>query len=50
MKKLYSTPELTTHGSIEELTQQTIKRFGSDDGILLNIPTPTGSTNVPIGS
>ncbi len=50
MKKAYSTPELNVHGSIEELTHQTRKYFGKDDGIILVIPTPDGGVDVPIGS
>ncbi|GAB4523022.1 MAG: hypothetical protein Tsb0014_00130 [Pleurocapsa sp.] len=52
MNKSYNKPKLTVHGSIAELTQQTVKNFGSDDGILLNIPVPPGAnpTTVPIGS
>ncbi len=50
MKKSYNTPKLSVHGSIEELTQQTVKRFGLNDGIVLSIPTPDGDITVPIGS
>ncbi len=48
MKKSYKTPKLTVHGSIEELTQQRVKRFGLDDGIVLSIPD--SDITVPIGS
>ena len=51
MKKNYSMPKLSVHGSIEELTQQRIKKFGTNDGILLTIPVPGDPNNtVPIGS
>lgn len=46
MKKSYMTPKLTVHGSVENLTQQT-KKFGANDGIILDIP---GTDGVPIGS
>lgn len=38
MKKSYIAPKLTVHGSVESLTQQTLKEFGGDDGIALIIP------------
>lgn len=49
MKKTWNKPSLTTYGEVENLTQRT-KTFGKNDGILLSIPTPDGSTTVPIGS
>lgn len=49
MKKTWNKPELTVHGQVETLTQQT-KTIGNDDGVTLSIPglTPEGGT--PIGS
>lgn len=47
MKKNYSTPKLSAHGSIEELTQSDrAKTFGSGDGILLIVSgvTPPGGS------
>lgn len=37
MKKSYNPPKLTVHGSIEQVTEQTRKTFGSDDGVVLTI-------------
>jgi hypothetical protein len=34
-KRLYTTPELTVHGTLEEITQQTMKTFGMSDGFFL---------------
>jgi len=31
-KKAYSTPKLTTHGSVEEITKGCDKQLGSTDG------------------
>lgn len=49
MKKAYNAPELTVHGSVSVLTQQT-KGLGSDDGVTLVIPGLTPPDGVPIGS
>ena len=49
MKKLYSTPQLKVHGSVETLTQQ-VKSIGKDDGVILVIPGLTPSNGVAIGS
>ncbi|MEL6910016.1 MAG: lasso peptide [Cyanobacteria bacterium J06643_13] len=48
MKKAYSRPQLTVHGSVNVLTQQT-KGLGSDDGVILTIPGLTPPDGVPIG-
>lgn len=37
MKATWIAPHLTTHGSVEELTQQRAKEFGSGDGFVLII-------------
>lgn len=44
MKKVYNTPKLTVHGSVEQLTE---KVFGKDDGVVLTVP---GIGTGPIGS
>lgn len=31
-KKIYSTPKLTVHGAVEEITKGCDKQFGSSDG------------------
>ena len=49
MKKAYSTPKLSVHGSIELLTQQ-VKGLGADDGVTLVIEGLTPPEGVPIGS
>ena len=49
MKKAYSAPKLSVHGSIELLTQQ-VKGLGSDDGVTLVIEGLTPPSGVPIGS
>ncbi|MEL6581829.1 MAG: lasso peptide [Cyanobacteria bacterium J06621_12] len=49
MKKTYSRPQLTVHGSVDVLTQQT-KGLGSDDGVTLVIDGLTPPGGVPIGS
>ncbi|MEO1691384.1 MAG: lasso peptide [Cyanobacteria bacterium J06631_6] len=49
MKKTYSKPQLTVHGSVDVLTQQT-KGLGSDDGVTLVIDGLTPPGGVPIGS
>ena len=49
MKKAYSTPKLSIHGSIELLTQQ-VKGLGADDGVTLVIEGLTPPEGVPIGS
>ncbi|MEL7417002.1 MAG: lasso peptide [Cyanobacteria bacterium J06555_3] len=49
MKKTYSKPQLTVHGSVDVLTQQT-KGLGSDDGVTLVIDGLTPPSGVPIGS
>lgn len=49
MKKLYSTPQLNVHGSVETLTQQ-VKTLGSDDGVILVIPGLTPDDGTAIGS
>ena len=49
MKKVYSTPKLNVHGSVETLTQQ-VKSLGTDDGVILVIPGLTPSNGVAIGS
>ena len=48
MKKAYSTPTLSIHGSVEMLTQQ-VKGLGSDDGVILVIPGLTPDSGVSIG-
>jgi hypothetical protein len=36
-KKEWSSPKLTVHGSVEEITQQTkYKTFGSGDDVIVN--------------
>ena len=49
MKKAYSTPKLSVHGSIELLTQQ-VKGLGTDDGVTLVVEGLTPPEGVPIGS
>jgi hypothetical protein len=49
MKKTWSTPQLTVHGAVEELTQVR-KTIGKDDGVILVIPNLTPPEGVPIGS
>jgi hypothetical protein len=49
MKKNYSAPKLSVHGSIEELTQQR-KTIGTNDGVILVIPGLTPPDGVAIGS
>ena len=48
MKKAYSKPKLSVHGSIELLTQQ-VKGLGKDDGVTLIITGLTPPSGVPIG-
>ena len=48
MKKVYSAPQLSVHGSIEMLTQQ-VKGLGADDGVTLVISGLTPPDGVPIG-
>lgn len=38
MKKTWNTPQLTVHGSVENLTQQRKKTTGGKDGIVLVLP------------
>lgn len=47
--KTWKKPQLTVHGAIENLTQQT-KTIGSDDGIILIVPGLTPPDGVSIGS
>lgn len=49
MKKTWNKPEITVHGQVETLTQQT-KTTGSEDGVTLSIPGLTPPGGVPIGS
>ena len=49
MKKNYSAPQLSVHGSIEELTQQR-KTIGTNDGVILVIPGLTPPSGTPIGA
>jgi hypothetical protein len=38
-KRQYSTPRLTVHGTLDEVTKQgVIKQFGFSDGVLFAIP------------
>jgi hypothetical protein len=38
-KKTYTTPRLTLHGTLEELTKQQDKKFGATDGFtFLGVP------------
>lgn len=48
MKKTWNKPQLTVHGQVETLTQQT-KTIGTDDGVTLVIPGLTPPDGVPIG-
>ncbi|MEL6910015.1 MAG: lasso peptide [Cyanobacteria bacterium J06631_6] len=48
MKKSYSVPQLTRHGAVADLTQQT-KTLGKDDGVILVIPGITPDGGVGIG-
>lgn len=34
MKNAWTSPQLTTYGSVEKLTQQQAKEFGSGDGFI----------------
>lgn len=47
MNKIYSTPKLSIHGSVETLTTQ-VKTLGTDDGVILIIPglTPDGGAAI----
>lgn len=45
-KKEYAAPSLVRHGDAGEITMQQIKRFGSSDGIALDI----AGTIIDIGS
>ena len=49
MKKAYSTPKMSTYGSVETLTQQ-VKSLGKDDGVILVVPGLTPQGGVGIGS
>ncbi|MBE9213100.1 hypothetical protein IQ247_10510 [Plectonema cf. radiosum LEGE 06105] len=44
MAKNWNVPQLTTFGSVEELTQ--VKFAGSDDGTALDIDGPNNNTGV----
>ncbi|MEL6927309.1 MAG: lasso peptide [Cyanobacteria bacterium J06600_6] len=48
MKKTYSTPELTVHGTVNALTQ-TVKNFGTTDSFSVSVTIP-GVGDVSIGS
>ena len=48
MKKNYTTPKLSVHGSLEELTQSNVKKFGANDGWVLAINGDPSNT-APIG-
>ncbi len=48
MKTVWTTPELTVYGAVEELTNNR-KTFGTNDGFILVIPSSNGPVNVPIG-
>ena len=48
-KKAWTTPKLTTHGTVESITQVT-KTLGFSDGVIFDIDGQSGPTpGVPIG-
>jgi hypothetical protein len=48
-RRLWSTPKLTVHGTVESLTRQTkYKTVGSGDDVILEIPNaPSLSSTTP---
>lgn len=47
MKKTWNKPQLTVHGNVETLTQQSVKEVGGFDGTVLQIGQVTiGITDV----
>ena len=52
MKKNYSAPKISVHGSLEKLTQSYTKKIGTKDGMFLAINgDPSNTVSIgPLGS
>lgn len=49
-KKTWQKPQLTTYGTVEELTGDVVKTLGFADGIIFDIDGSGPVPGVPIGS
>jgi hypothetical protein len=48
-KRTWNSPRLRIHGTVEQITHQIPKQFGSDDGLILIVSNPD-LTLGPLGS